>query len=78
MDCGISVINAPHEQVAGHLADGYTRITRKPAVCLVGPEGFAVAVPAMMEAWGERSPVIFLTGSSTMKTRWKRGVQGDR
>jgi len=40
-DCGISVINAPHEQVAGHLADGTTRITRKPALCLVGPEGFA-------------------------------------
>ncbi len=43
MDCGIPVINAPSEQAAGHLADGYTRITRKPAVCLVGPEGFADA-----------------------------------
>ena len=53
MECGIPVINAPHEQVAGHLADGHTRITRQPAVCLVGPEGFAGAVPAMMEAWGE-------------------------
>ena len=59
MECGIPVINAPHEQVAGHLADGFTRITRHPAVCLVGPEGFANAIPAMMEAWGERSPIIF-------------------
>ena len=66
-DCNLPVINCPHEQVAGHLADGHTRITRKPAVCLVGPEGFANAVPAMMEAWGERSPVIFVTGSSTLK-----------
>ena len=65
MECGMRVINCPHEQVAGHLADAHTRITRKPAVCLVGPEGFANAVPAMMEAWGERSPVIFVTGSST-------------
>ncbi|HIJ35169.1 MAG TPA: thiamine pyrophosphate-binding protein, partial [Gammaproteobacteria bacterium] len=39
--CGINIINCPHEQIAGHLADGYTRITRKPTVCLVGPEGFA-------------------------------------
>ena len=75
MKCGISVINAPHEQVAGHLADGHTRITRKPAVCLVGPEGFANAVPAMMEAWGERSPVIFVTGSSTLKRQGSGGFK---
>lgn len=75
MECGIPVINAPHEQVAGHLADGQTRITRKPAVCLVGPEGFATAVPAMMEAWGERSPVIFVTGSSTLKRQGSGGFK---
>ena len=67
MECQIPVVNCPHEQVAGHLADGHARLTREPSVCLVGPEGFANAVPAMMEAWGERSPVIFVTGSSTMK-----------
>jgi len=43
MECQIPVINSPHEQVAGHLADGYTRINRKPAVCLVGPEGLQYA-----------------------------------
>jgi len=75
MECGISVINAPHEQVAGHLADGHTRITRQPAVCLVGPEGFATAIPAMMEAWGERSPVIFVTGSSTLKRQGSGGFK---
>ena len=74
-DCGMSVINAPHEQVAGHLADGTTRITRKPAICLVGPEGFANAVPAIMEAWGERSPVIFVTGSSTLKRQGSGGFK---
>ena len=36
MNCQMPVINCPHEQVAGHLADGHTRITRRPAVCLVG------------------------------------------
>ncbi len=75
MQCDIPVINAPHEQVAGHLADGHTRITRNPAVCLVGPEGFAGAVPAMMEAWGERSPVIFVTGSSTLKRQGSGGFK---
>ena len=75
MECQIPVINSPHEQVAGHLADGYTRINRQPAVCLVGPEGFANAVPAMMEAWGERSPVIFVTGSSTHKRKGAGGFK---
>jgi acetolactate synthase-1/2/3 large subunit len=75
MECGMRVINCPHEQVAGHLADAHTRLTRKPAVCLVGPEGFANAVPAMMEAWGERSPVIFVTGSSTLKRKGAGGFK---
>ena len=75
MDCQIPVINCPHEQVAGHLADGHARISRKPTVCLVGPEGFSNAVPAMMEAWGERSPVIFITGSSTKKREGAGGFK---
>ena len=71
----MKVVNCPHEQVAGHLADGHSRITRKPTVCLVGPEGFANAVPAMLEAWGERSPVIFVTGSSTLKRQGAGGFK---
>ena len=75
MDYQIPVINCPHEQIAGHLADGHARITREPTICLVGPEGFANAVPAMMEAWGERSPVIFITGSSTKKREGAGGFK---
>ncbi len=75
MECGIPVINAPGEQVASHLADAHTRINRQPAVCLVGPEGFAGAIPAMMEAWGERSPIIFVTGSSTLKRQGSGGFK---
>jgi acetolactate synthase-1/2/3 large subunit len=75
MECQMPVINTPHEQIAGHLADGHARITRKPVVCLVGPEGFANAVPAMLEAGGERSPVIFITGSSTLKRQGAGGFK---
>ncbi|MEM7375989.1 MAG: thiamine pyrophosphate-binding protein [Pseudomonadota bacterium] len=71
----LPVINTPHEQVAGHLADGHTRVSRKPAVCLVGPEGFCNAIPAIMEAWGERTPVIFVTGSSTLKRQGAGGFK---
>lgn len=75
MESQMPVINCPHEQIAGHLADGHARITRKPTVCLVGPEGFANAVPAMLEAGGERSPVIFITGSSTLKRQGAGGFK---
>ncbi len=75
MECQMPIVNCPHEQIAGHLADGHTRITRKPSVCLVGPEGFANAVPAMLEAWGERTPVIFVTGSSTLKRQGAGGFK---
>jgi len=75
MECQIDVVNCPHEQIAGHLADGYTRITRKPSVCLVGPEGFANAVPSMMEAWGERTPIIYITGSSSLKRQGSGGFK---
>lgn len=75
MGLQLPVVNCPHEQVAGHLADGHTRVSRKPTVCLVGPEGFANAVPAMLEAGGERSPVIFVTGSSTLKRQGAGGFK---
>ena len=75
MECQIDVVNCPHEQIAGHLADGHTRITRKPSVCLVGPEGIANAVPSMMEAWGERTPIIYITGSSSLKRQGSGGFK---
>ena len=75
MECQIDVVNCPHEQIAGHLADGHTRITRKPSVCLVGPEGFTNAVPSMMEAWGERTPIIYITGSSSLKRQGSGGFK---
>jgi acetolactate synthase-1/2/3 large subunit len=71
----IRVVNAPHEQIAGHLADGMSRLTRVPAVCLAGPEGMGNVVPAMLEAYGARSPVVFITGSSTLKRRGQGGFK---
>lgn len=45
MEYEIPVVNLPHEQVAGNMADAWARLNRKPVVCLVGPEGFANVVP---------------------------------
>lgn len=75
MELGMDVVNTPHEEVAGFLADGYTRLTRNPAVCFVGPEGFANTVGAMIEAWGERTPIIFITASSTFRRKGAGGFK---
>ena len=75
MEYEIPVVNLPHEQVAGNMADAWARLNRKPVVCLVGPEGFANAVPAMAEAYFQRSPVIFITGSSTLKRSGRGGFK---
>ena len=40
--CAVLGAGVMGAQIAGHIADGHTRITRKPSVCLVGPEGFDV------------------------------------
>ena len=61
----LHAVNCPHEQIAGHLADGLTRIKESQQFVWLGQSG--KRVPAMMEAWGERSPVIFVTGSRTLK-----------
>ena len=73
----VAVDHAQNPRNVGALdsCDGHARITRKPTVCLVGPEGFANAVPAMMEALGERSPIIFVTGSSTLKRQGAGGFK---
>ena len=75
MEYEIPVVNLPHEQVAGNMADAWARLNRKPVVCLVGPEGFANAVPAMAEAYFQRSPVIFITSSSTLKREGRGGFK---
>ena len=41
----------------------------------MGPEGFANAVPSMMEAWGERTPIIYITGSSSLKRQGSGGFK---
>ena len=71
----IPTYNTPHEQVAGHMADGWTRLTRDLVVCLVGPEGFANAVPAMTEAFMAKTPVLFISCSATIKRRGQGGFK---
>ena len=67
---GIRFISVAHEQGAGHMADGYSRVSGKPGVCIAqnGP-GITNFVTAIAAAYWAHSPVVVITpetGSGTM------------
>jgi len=67
---GIRFISVAHEQGAGHMADGYARVTGQPAVC-IGQNGPGITnfVTSTAAAFWAHSPVIVVTpetGSATL------------
>lgn len=67
---GIRFIPTAHEQGAGHMADGYSRVTGKHGVCIAqnGP-GITNFVTSTAAAYWAHSPVVVITpetGSSTI------------
>src|SRR6516162_544558 len=67
---GIRFISVAHEQGAGHMADGYARVSGRHGVCIAqnGP-GITNFVTAVAAAYWAHSPVVVITpetGSSTM------------
>ena len=56
-------ILARHEQCAGHMADGYARVSRKPGVCVAtsGP-GATNLVTGVATAFMDSSPMVAITG----------------
>lgn len=67
---GIRFISVAHEQGAGHMADGFSRISNRHGVCIAqnGP-GITNFVTAIAAAYWAHSPVVCITpesGSATM------------
>ena len=67
---GIRFISVAHEQGAGHMADGYSRVLNRPGVCIAqnGP-GITNFVTAIAAAYWAHSPVVMITpetGSGTI------------
>jgi sulfoacetaldehyde acetyltransferase len=67
---GIRFISVAHEQGAGHMADGYARVSGQPTVCIAqnGP-GITNFVTAVAAAYWAHSPVVVVTpetGSGTL------------
>lgn len=73
---GIRFIPVRHEQAAGHMADGYARVTGVPGVCTGqnGP-GITNIVTAIAAAYHAHSPVVIVTPSAMTTGRGLDGFQ---
>jgi thiamine pyrophosphate-dependent acetolactate synthase large subunit-like protein len=65
LDHHIPITDTRHEVAAGHAAEGYARSTRGLGVAMVtaGP-GFTNVITSMANAYLDRTPVLYITGSS--------------
>jgi acetolactate synthase-1/2/3 large subunit len=59
---GITYVNAHHEEAAVHMAEGYTRITRKVSAVIGNPgPGGANMIAGLTSAQGEGHPILAIT-----------------
>lgn len=73
---GIRFYNVAHEQAAGHMADGFARVTGRPGVCVAqnGP-GITNFVTSIAAAYWAHSPVVMITPESGTLTMGHGGFQ---
>ena len=75
-DEGIEFINARHEGAALHMADGYARITGRPACGIfTGGPGFANAISALPAIYTSESPVVFVAGCAELPEKGMAAFQ---
>ena len=66
-DEGIEFIDCRHEGAALHMADGYARITGRPAAGIfTGGPGFSNAISALPAIYTAESPVVFIAGCAEL------------
>ena len=73
---GIRFISVAHEQGAGHMADGYSRVSGRHGVCIAqnGP-GITNFVTATAAAYWAHSPVVVITPETGSMTLGLGGFQ---
>ena len=73
---GIRFISVAHEQGAGHMADGYSRVGNRHGVCIAqnGP-GVTNFVTAIAAAYWAHSPVVCITPETGSNTQGLGGFQ---
>ncbi|MDJ0270812.1 MAG: thiamine pyrophosphate-binding protein [Aigarchaeota archaeon] len=72
----ISLVNVRHEQAAGHMADGYARVSLKAGVCMVhnGP-GLTNVITGIAAAYRAFSPVVLISGAPTTRELYRDTIQ---
>jgi len=73
---GIQFVSVAHEQGAGHMADGFARVSGRHGVCIAqnGP-GITNFVTAIAAAHGAHSPVVCITPETGSNTQGLGGFQ---
>jgi len=67
-DHGLRIIDTRHEAAAGHAAEGYARASSRLGVALVtAGGGFTNVLTPIANAFLDRTPVLFLTGSGALR-----------
>ena len=76
---GIRFIPTAHEQGAGHMADGYSRVSGRHGVCIAqnGP-GITNFVTSTAAAYWAHSPVVVITPETGSRHDRARRLPGDR
>lgn len=77
VDNDIALVDCRHESSAGHAADAYARATGTLGVCAVtaGP-GFTNAISAIVNAYLDCSPVLFVIGAPPLRELETNPLQG--
>ncbi|KAJ5721498.1 uncharacterized protein N7483_009432 [Penicillium malachiteum] len=74
---GIRLVDTRHETVAVQAAEGYSRISTKPAVCFVtANSGFSNGLAGLATAYGDRSPILCITSSPPTRDTENNSLQG--
>ena len=75
-DEGIQFIDTRHEGAALHMADGYARITGRPAAGIfTGGPGFSNAISALPAIYTSESPVVFIAGAAELPQKGMSAFQ---
>jgi acetolactate synthase-1/2/3 large subunit len=70
-DVGITRVVTHHEVAAAYMAEGYARISRRPAVCMAQQVGVANLAAGLRDGFLASSPIIAVTGGVHPDNRYQ-------
>lgn len=68
---GIKMVTVRNEMAASLMATGYSRLSGKPGICVVGDIGAGHLAAGLREAYGSSNPVVTITTDGSHGTTWR-------